>query len=267
MKTYVIGDVQGCLDSLLLLLKTIEYNPEQDILWFTGDLASRGPKPLETLRFIKNLPASTVCVLGNHDLALLAAFKGIIELPPDESTRAILSAPDKDALENWLRHIPLLHHDKSLNVVMSHAGIYPYWTLQQAKEYALEAEKVLTSDLYAELLQTMYGNTPTVWENLLTGENRMRFILNAFTRMRFMTLDGKLDFETKGDPDNLTTLIPWFDAPNRKNIDENIVFGHWAALKGQCHHSGIYALDEGCVWGGCLTALCLETKKRFKVSC
>lgn len=267
MSTYAIGDVQGCLDSLKALLDTIHFDPKQDTLWFTGDLANRGTQPLQTLRFIKNLPESTVCVLGNHDLALLAAIEGVITFPEDETARSILTAPDKEELYHWLRHLPLLHHDPTLGIIMAHAGIYPFWDLEQAKRYAKEVEHALQGEHYHDLLKTMYGNMPSIWDNSLTGADRMRFIINAYSRMRFITNEGKLELKAKGTPNDYPSLTPWFKVKNRIHFDESLIFGHWAALNGECEISGMYALDEGCVWGGCLTALCLETKQRFKVKC
>lgn len=267
MSTYAIGDVQGCLDSLQSLLETLHFDPKQDTLWFTGDLANRGPKPLETLRFIQGLSDKTVCVLGNHDLALLAAIHGIIALPEDETANEILTAPDKDALSHWLRHLPLLHYDATLEITMTHAGVYPFWDMQHAKSYAQEVELALRGEHALSLLQTMYGNTPSLWEDSHTGWDRMRFIINAFTRMRFITPEGNLDLQAKGCPQDYPALTPWFNVKNRKSVDETLIFGHWASLKGMCDIKGVYALDEGCVWGGCLSALCLETKQRFKVGC
>lgn len=267
MSTYVIGDVQGCFDALAALLKAIAFDAEQEHLWFTGDLANRGPKPLETLRFIKSLNA--ICVLGNHDLALLAALEGVISLPENDPAckMMLLSTAEKQAWIHWLRHLPLLHYDPQLNTVMTHAGIYPLWDIPQAIQYAHEVEKVLQSDRYIDFLKVMYGDTPTYWNENLSGWDRMRFILNAFTRMRFVTAQGELDLRAKSTPQDHADLFPWFSYPHRRPQESTLVFGHWAALKGQSDHSRIIALDEGCVWGGSLVAFCLETKKRFSIRC
>lgn len=266
MSTYVIGDVQGCLSALKALLQKINYDAHRDQLWFTGDLANRGEAPLETLRFIRSLP-NTVCVLGNHDIALLAAKAGAISFPPHEKAQEILDAPDATSLLDWLRHLPLLHHDPHLNVVMTHAGIYPFWDLMEAKQYAIEAETHLHRSHSLSFFRDLFGNTPTVWNKSLEGMDRTRFIVNVFTRMRYLTKDGLLDFDAKNSPSTEDELIPWFSVPNRKSLENELVFGHFAALKGQCDVPSLYALDEGCVWGGCLAALCLETKQRFNVKC
>jgi len=266
MSTYVIGDVQGCLAPLKALLEKINYDPHQDQLWFTGDLANRGPQPLATLRFIKALP-NTIAVLGNHDLALLAAHLGAITFPPDETASEILLAPDKANLIHWLQHLPLLHYDPTLNVVMTHAGIYPFWDIQQAFACAKEAETVLRDPISQDFYHQMYGNEPVLWNNTLKGADRIRFIINVFTRMRYLTTAGELDLNAKDSLSQHPNLIPWFLTPTRKELQETLVFGHWASLKGECATPNIYALDEGCVWGECLAALCLETKQRIKVSC
>ena len=266
MSTYVIGDVQGCADQLFTLLKVIEFNPKEDQIWLTGDLANRGPKPLEALKFIHSLDA--ICVLGNHDIALLAALCEIITLPPDDPAQIILGVPivEKQKWIDWLRHLPLLHHDHQLGVVMSHAGIYPKWDIQQATQLAHEVEHALRGDHYREFLSVIYGDEPNKWDTQLSGIDRMRFILNTFTRMRFVTADGTLVLHAKRTPKDHPEYFPWFSMPNRIHIEDTLIFGHWSALKGHCPIPNIYALDEGCVWGGSLCALCLETRQRTSVS-
>lgn len=267
MSTYAIGDVQGCFDKLLTLLKQIKFDPQKDILWFTGDLANRGPKPLETLRLIESLGA--ICVLGNHDLTLLAALEGIVNLPPDDPANKMLNLPKKEKRKwiDWLRLLPLLHQDHKLKVVMTHAGIYPLWDISKAVECANEVESILQSDRYIAFLEVMYGNTPSHWNENLNGWDRIRFIVNTFTRMRFITPEGKLDYSAKKAPSDYPDLFPWFSFPERLIEKETLIFGHWAALKGQSNLDNTIALDEGCVWGGALAALCLETKQRFAIPC
>lgn len=267
MSTYAIGDVQGCFDPLLKLLNVIQFNPEKDVLWFTGDLANRGPKPLETLRWIKSLGA--ICVLGNHDLTLLAALENLIDLPSTDPAKIILDTPENEKKEwiTWLRHLPLLHQDPKLKFVMTHAGIYPLWDIHQAIQYAHEVENVLRSDGYLAFLKVMHGNTPTQWNENLSGWDRLRFILNAFTRMRLMTPEGELVYHAKSAPPEHPHLFPWFSFPHQHPQKDTLIFGHWAALKGQSHTPHVIALDEGCVWKGSLAALCLETKRRFSIPC
>lgn len=252
MSTYAIGDVQGCYKELLDLLERIQFNERSDTLWFCGDLVNRGKSSLETLRFIKNLPHK-ITVLGNHDLHLLAYAQNIRPKHPTDTLDEILNAPDKDELLNWLAHQPLLHHDETLNMTLVHAGIYPLWDLTQAKNLAKEVEVQLQSSNCGDLLKDMYGEQPTLWQDNLTGINRYRFIINAFTRMRFVNEKCELILKADGAPSDHPDLIPWFDFPNRKPCGR-IVFGHWSRLGKFNKDDEIFCLDTGCVWGGELTA-------------
>ena len=275
MATYAIGDIQGCYDELQALLTLIQYKPGQDQLWLAGDLINRGPKSLEVLRFASQTP-NVICVLGNHDLHLLALAHGLFPEHKSHTLDAILNAHDRQQLIDWLRRRPLLHHDPHLNYTMVHAGMAPQWTLAQAQQHAEEVEKVLRSDHYPELLAHMYGNHPALWDDNLTGWPRLRLIINYFTRMRFCEADGGLDMHEKGTLDKAnTTKTPWFLMPSRANKDINIIFGHWAALlrKGDKVLSSdslaphLYALDGGCVWGGNLIAMRLEDRQFFNLHC
>lgn len=267
MATYAIGDVQGCFLQLKELLALIEYDPSKDTLWFTGDLVNRGSHSLETLRFISALPPTTICVLGNHDLALLAAAEGAIKPQPGDTYDDILKADDKDELLQWLRYRPLLHHDSQLNFTLTHAGIYPLWTLSKAAGLAKEVEHLLQSPQYHEAMQVMFGDRPSVWSDSLVGWERFRFIVNAFTRMRFCDESGTLDLGNKSEKAHHQTFFPWFKVPHRKTKQDRLIFGHWAALQGQTDVLGVFALDTGCVWGNALTAMCLETEQKFQVAC
>lgn len=256
MAVFAIGDVQGCADSLKKLLERIRFNPDEDRLWFAGDLVNRGAKSLEVLRFVRGLGDSAITVLGNHDLNLLATAEGV--RAPSEELKAVFQAEDGPELIAWLRARPLLHYDKRLGYVLVHAGVHPEWTLRDAIDHAREVEQTLAGDDYAELLQGMYGNEPARWSQDLTGLTRERLIINIFTRMRYLDAHGTLDFTHKGapgtQPDN---LMPWYEAPNRVNADEHILFGHWSTL-GSIGTPKVYPLDTGCVWGGKLTALRLD---------
>jgi len=267
MSTYAIGDLQGCLEPLIRLLDKIAYDPSQDQLWFTGDLINRGPQSLETLRYIRRLPSNTITVLGNHDLTLLAAYYGFATPNKNDTYQEILSAPDAKDLIHWLCQKPLLHHDENLNFIMTHAGLYPLWDLKKAKLLASEVEDILKNNTQL-FFKHMYGNEPNIWDDTLSSWERVRFIVNAFTRMRFCTLAGHLDFNHKGGLDQSPKSgIPWFLHPNRKSLQQKIVFGHWAALSGKCHATNIFAVDSGCVWGNALTAMCLETEQTTSVAC
>lgn len=267
MADYAIGDVQGCFDSLQYLLDKIQYNEHQDRLWFVGDLVNRGPKSLAVLRFVKSLPIQARVCLGNHDLHLLSLVYTDRRMHDyDPSLQPILDADDCEELCTWLNHQPLLHVDSSLNIVMVHAGIAPQWTLAQAQTYARELEHTLQGPERNHFLQNMYGNFPNKWSDKVFGIERLRLICNYFTRMRLCFADGSLDLDYDGSLNKAPKhLYPWYEAPNRQPISADILFGHWAALEGQCFHPGIFALDTGCVWGGTLTALRIQDKQRFSV--
>lgn len=266
MATYVIGDVQGCYDPLRWLLKHINYNDDQDDLWFTGDLVNRGPKSLEVLRFVKTIPR-VICVLGNHDLSLLALAYTDIKLHK-HTLNNILEAEDRDSLLTWLRYLPLIHQDSQQNFTLVHAGIPPAWTLLEALQYAAEVETILQGPTFKDLLNSMYGNDPADWQTSLTSWDRYRYIINALTRMRFCNDDGSLDLSYKGTLEQAPQhLKPWYKIPDRKTQGEKILFGHWAALEGKVDVKNVYPLDTGCVWGETLTALRLEDREFFSVSC
>ncbi len=268
MSTYAIGDVQGCYNELMNLLEVVQFNPKKDFLWFTGDLVNRGLQSLEVLRFVKSLGERAVTVLGNHDLHFLAVLDGLATAKEKDTFHDILAAKDARVLADWLRAMPLLHHDEKLNFVLVHAGIAPLWNLAQAKKYAQEVHEILVSDQYHALLANMYGDKPDRWSDDLCDIPRWRVILNYFTRMRYCDAQGHLDLRYKGplgkQPEN---YYPWFDVPQRKVIKEEIIFGHWASLRGRSSVATIHALDTGCSWGAELTALRLEDHKMFQISC
>lgn len=263
---YAIGDVQGCLSVLERLLERIHFNPSKDILWFCGDLVNRGPQSLETLRFIKNLGAHHPVVLGNHDLHLIARSYNAHAGWKEDTLDAILAAPDREELINWLKQKPLLYQDDTLKYVLVHAGLAPQWDLMTAKRLASEVESVIQSDKASEFFRHMYGNEPTQWSEQLQGWDRLRCITNYFTRLRFCHRDGRLELQTKGTlAASSDDLIPWFKVMPRANAELKILFGHWAALGGVTHIPNTYALDTGCVWGHQLTAMRLEDGKRYSV--
>lgn len=269
MAVYAVGDLQGCLEPLQCLLKRVAFDPVKDRLWLVGDLVNRGPHSLETLRFLYSIRESLVCVLGNHDLHLLAVGQNIERLKKADTLREILEAPDREELLEWLRQQKLLHYDEQRDMVLVHAGIPPQWSLRKALKYAAEVEQALHDDiLFAPYLDGMYGNEPVKWNSDLKGAARLRIITNYFTRMRFCTSDGKLDLKGKEGPDTAPPgYAPWFRHKERKTKGLKIVFGHWAALEGRCNEPGIFALDTGCVWGGALTLLNIDTGERLQCKC
>ena len=258
MATYAIGDVQGCFDPLQRLLDAVRFEPGRDRLWFVGDLVNRGPRSLETLRFVHALDEAAVITLGNHDLHLLAAREGIRDERRNDTLRPVLAADDADELLGWLRKRPLIHVDPALDFVLVHAGIYPTWDVPQAVTLASEVQTLLAGEQYRELLENMYGNRPARWDAALSGFERLRFIVNAFTRMRFCSAEGGLDFKHAGPPGSQpAALLPWFEVPQRAAAAQRIIFGHWAALP-HFESTHLFPLDGGCVWGNRLSALRLD---------
>jgi bis(5'-nucleosyl)-tetraphosphatase (symmetrical) len=268
MAVYAIGDIQGCFDELQALLELIRFDRARDRLWFAGDLVNRGPKSLETLRYVRDLGSVAVTVLGNHDLHLLAAAHGSPLNHDDGSLHAILAATDRDELVDWLRHRPLLHHDATLGFTLVHAGLPPQWDLPLAQACATEVETVLQGGDPAGLFAHMYGNKPNHWSPGLTGWERLRFIVNCFTRLRFCSEDGLLNLNSKGPPGSQPPgFKPWFEIEGRASRDLNIIFGHWSTL-GEYASPGIYPIDSGCLWGGRLTALRIDTApERIELPC
>ena len=270
MSTYAIGDIQGCLTELQRLLELIHFDTSQDVLWCTGDLVNRGPNSLSVLRFVKGLKEHAIVVLGNHDLHLLAVAQGNTKyLKPRDTLTPILEAPDREELLEWLRHRPFLHHDTDLKITMVHAGLPPQWDLWQARQYACEVEEALRASTFPKYLANLYGNEPQKWSDKLTGEKRLRFITNCFTRLRYCDAKGQIALKKKGPPSfnpKKEAKQPWFWWPHRASRQMPIVFGHWATLGYYANHD-VYALDSGCVWGGALTALRLEDKQVFTLPC
>ncbi|RUQ36095.1 MAG: symmetrical bis(5'-nucleosyl)-tetraphosphatase [Candidatus Competibacteraceae bacterium] len=258
MAVYAIGDIQGCYDPLRRLLDLLRFDPTADTLWLVGDLVNRGPQSVEVLRLVRDLGDRAIAVLGNHDLTLLAVAAGQVKPKRKDTFHSVLDAPDGAALLDWLRHCPLLHHDAELGFTLVHAGLPPQWDLVQAQACAAEVAATLRSPRCAEFLGSMFGGEPRRWQEDLTGNDRLRFTINALTRMRFCTADGTLSFSEKGPPGSQKPgLLPWFSVPRRRSADLRIVFGHWAAL-GYYRAPGLYALDSGCVWGNRLTAIRLD---------
>ncbi|AXY02006.1 bis(5'-nucleosyl)-tetraphosphatase (symmetrical) [Vibrio alfacsensis] len=262
MATYIVGDIQGCFDELQQLLEHVKFSKQEDQLWLAGDLVARGPRSLETLRFIKSLGDSAKVVLGNHDLHLMAVSQGLKKVKDKDKTAPIFSAPDKEELLAWLAQQPLLEEHEEF--VMCHAGISPQWDLPTARACAREVESIIQSEQLPWLLENMYSNQPDLWDDSLSGLDRYRYTINAFTRMRFCFPDGRLDMDCKLPPQEVSEdeLVPWFKLPQRVPLEKTVLFGHWAALQGHIGES-IIGLDTGCVWGGSLTMIRWEDKQVF----
>ena len=267
MATYAIGDVQGCFGSLTALLDALQFDSTRDRLWFTGDLVNRGPRSLETLRFVRDLGERAVTVLGNHDLHLLGVACAGRRLKRGDTLSDVLEAPDRDELISWLRRQPLLHRDAERGISMVHAGLPPQWTLGAAQAYAATVESALRGADIKLLLRQMSDNGCDAWSQSLPCTEQAGYILNCLTRMRYCDARGRMDLKEKGPPGSQREpYLPWFTVPGRLHASETLVFGHWASL-GPCNEPGVHALDTGCVWGGPLTALCLENWERASVPC
>ena len=265
MATYAIGDLQGCFDPLLELLAEAGFRDSQDRLWFVGDLVNRGPQSLEILRFVKSMGERAVSVLGNHDLHLLMVAQGRARQHSKDTLGAILDAPDRVELLTWLRSLPLMHAEGEYAMV--HAGLLPSWNIAMALDLAREAGLALQGPDWRDLMVQMYGNQPDQWSNHLSGFDRLRVIINAMTRLRICTPDGRMEFSHKGPIGDIPPgYLPWFAVPGRKSASTTVVCGHWSSL-GLLTEKNLLALDSGCLWGRRLSAVRLEDRRIFQVPC
>lgn len=274
MAVYAVGDIQGCYAEFRALLDRIEFDEQKDKLWLTGDLVNRGPENLAVLRFVRGLGDRAVCVLGNHDLHLLAVACGARSRASGDTLEDVLSAPDGPELLDWLRRRPLLHRDRDLDWVMVHAGLAPQWDIAMAERCARELEARLRSDDYVKLLKKLFRTQPDKWEDDLQGIERLRITTNCLTRLRYCRPDGGIVMKHSGAPGTQPDgLLPWFRVPGRASRGARIVFGHWSTLGGATFagkprgesinsqiaaHDQVLPLDGGCVWGGELLAARLD---------
>ena len=269
MATWVIGDVQGCLEAFDALLARLDPDLATDRVWLAGDLVNRGPDSLGVLRRAIGIGAE--CVLGNHDLHLLAVAHGARPRQASDTFGPVLEAPDRDRLLDWLRTRPLLLRDPATGWTMVHAGLPPEWDLATAGRRAAEVEAVLSGPRAPAFLAHMYGDESSAAEGAGTGWGRLRYTLNALTRIRYVTGDGRLDLGFAGAPESRPEgLVPWFTAPGRRSRGEPLVFGHWATLRldpDLAEREGVRHVDTGCVWGGRLTAVELQTGELRSVAC
>lgn len=255
----MIGDVQGCHAPLQRLLHKIDFSPSRDTLYLLGDLVNRGPDSLKVLRHLMQLGDAVHCLLGNHDLHLLALWQGVRQPGRRDTAQAALQEPDAAALMDWLRHRAMALHTHGW--LMVHAGVLPTWDVHQTLALAAEVEAALRGPDVKGFLSAMYGNTPDRWSDQLRGADRLRVIVNALTRLRFCTADGQMEFgSSEGAGAGPTGYLPWFEVPGRASAGTPMAFGHWSTLsQGKkpadltLQHNTL-PLDTGCVWGGCLTA-------------
>jgi bis(5'-nucleosyl)-tetraphosphatase (symmetrical) len=264
MALYLIGDVQGCDAALQRLLDEISFSASRDTVYVLGDLVNRGPDSAGVLRRLMRYGDAARCVLGNHDLHLLAMAYGVRRAHTLDTVHDILTAPDKTAMLDWLRQQAMarLETVHGLPLLMVHAGVLPAWTAGQTVALASEVEAVLRSDDLVDFLRDMYGNEPDAWQDTLTGSARLRVVVNALTRLRFCTADGRMEFKTKDSMAQAPAgYLPWFDVPGRQTASTTVAFGHWSTL-GTLNRPHVLSLDTGCVWGGCLTAARLSAPTR-----
>ena len=256
MALYLIGDIQGCHEAFTRLLQRIDFSPSRDTLFVLGDLVNRGPDNASVLRQLMHYGESARCLLGNHDLHMLAVSQGVRQPGPQDTFTDVLQAPDRERLLHWVRHQSLAWREG--DVLMVHAGVLPQWDAAQTLALANEVQQVLRCDDWAHFLSQMYGGLPNRWDDALQGADRLRIIVNALTRLRFCDAQGAMDFSLKEGADKAPAhLMPWFEAPNRRTQEVLVAFGHWSTL-GPPSRDDVVCLDDGCVWGGCLSALRLS---------
>ncbi len=268
MATYAIGDIQGCFVQLRQLIDLLDFDPVRDRLWFVGDLVNRGPQSLEVLRYVKSLGTVAVVVLGNHDLHLVMQAEGFGRANKEDTLAAVLAAPDRDELLDWLRAQPLIHVEGAWAMV--HAGLLPEWTVAQAKALSDEVSAALTAPDYRDFLAHLWGSEPAAWRDDLTGWDRLRVVVNAMSRMRYVTLEGMMALRAPGakssPADGPAGCVPWFTMSGRASAGQFIVCGHWSTL-GYHEQPDLLAIDTGCLWGGALTAVRLEDRRVFCLPC
>lgn len=253
MATYLVGDLQGCDAPLARLLARIDFSPSRDTLYVLGDLVNRGPASAAVLRRLMGFGDAAHCLLGNHDLSLLAVAHGHRDPHRNDTMDDILRSPQREAMLEWLRHRAMAL--RAHGILMVHGGVLPQWTVEQTLGLAGEVEAVLRGPDLPGFLAQMWGNQPDRWDDALTGADRLRVIVNALTRLRFCTPEGVMDLKASGRPDQAPPgLLPWFDVPGRRSAGQVVAFGHWSTL-GLLRRPDLIALDTGCVWGGCLSAL------------
>lgn len=262
MATYVVGDVQGCYRELMELLDRVGFNTKKDRLWLVGDLVSRGPDSDQVLKFLFKNQRCIKTVLGNHDLHLIAIYYGVKNAKASDRLTATLKAKGLHDWIDWLCTQPLCFHDKKRDYTVVHAGMAPQWTAARAVKYSAEVEEVLQSEDCGEFLEQMYGNAPKLWDASLKGDDRLRCVVNYFTRTRILARSGAMEFSFKGQLEDMPkNYYPWYKHPDRKTKNRKIIFGHWASIGGYVDHKNLFGLDTGCVWGRMMTMMNVDTQE------
>lgn len=264
MATIAIGDIQGCFDEFQAIIEQVRFEPSRDELWIVGDIVNRGPRSLDSLRWLYEVRESVVAVLGNHDLHMLAIAFGGHRPGRRDNFDDVLHAPDAHELLHWLRSLPLLHYEPESRWLMVHAGIPHIWSVTQAAALAAEVEAVIRGPDYAHYFEEMYGDEPDLWSEELSGMDRYRSITNYLTRMRLIDGEGRLNLTIKEGVEAAPPgFFPWFERRHPDNVELNVLFGHWASINGDTGVPRTFALDTGCVWGRRLTALRLDDGQYF----
>lgn len=270
MAHYFVGDIQGCFSELRALLDHVDFNPSKDELWSVGDLVARGPDSLKVMDFFCSLKDAAKVVLGNHDLHLLAVLSGLKQPNPQDKLEQLIHCPHKSKFVEFIRHQPLMRFLPEFNLIMTHAGVPPQWTLETLTHESNLVSNALTQQDYLEsLIAKMYTKEPSAWRSNLSKLERQIFCINGLTRMRYLHQDGSMDFQCKMPPEKVTNseLKPWFTFPSLLPKETKIVFGHWAALMGETQNKQRLALDTGCCWGEYMTLWHLETDEKITQPC
>ena len=267
MANYIVGDIQGCYSALEKALNVVDFNTSQDTLWLTGDLIARGPDSLETMKFVLKNEHCIQTVLGNHDLHFLSVYHQLKSVNPRDQLQPLLDYKHIEKVITWLRKQPLVVPLPNNEGYMSHAGLPPLWTSAKALKYSNKVSERLTASDYVDFLPIMYGNSPNKWDRSLSKEKKLRFAVNALTRMRYCSLDGSLDFKQKGSPSNMVdeSLVPWFTIEPERFSQAKWIFGHWASLMGETGNDNVIALDTGYVWGNALTIYHFESGEKIQI--
>jgi len=266
MSTYFVGDIHGCYKELLLLLKKVNFCPQKDSLWTTGDLVGRGKNSLEVLQYLYSLGKSAKIVLGNHDINLILAYKNKNFVKSYMKT--LLKSKDFETLITWLRNQPLARINEKKNFIMTHAGVYPKWNTKNIKIFSKEIHNMLITPKFTKILELVRDNKTTNWDKNACTIDKFKFIINSFTRMRYCFKNCSLELNSKMNPKDQKNnkLIPWFRIKNESIKNFTIIFGHWSSLQGKGTPKNIIAMDTGCCWGKYLTILKWENKKIYTQS-
>ncbi len=268
MAIYIMGDIHGCFDQFKALLAKVSFNHQVDQLYLVGDLINRGPKSLEMMQYLLAHQDSILPVLGNHDLSYLVYAEGATKLRRGDTYNVIAESPDAERIKQYLRQQPLMRTIPEYNVAIAHAGIPPFWSIKEAMQLNQEVTELLTTEKkkpYKKLITEMFGNHPAAWSPTLEGLDRIRVIINYFTRMRYLNLDQSLDFDNKREEYDSTVMLPWFKFERISDRDTEIYYGHWASL-GIHQENHTYCLDSGCVWGGKLTLIRVDQNANILTS-